>query len=143
MEVVPTVNIPQGLAALLAFDPNKAITENVEAMTARISGIMAAGVTVAVRDSVVEGQLVPAGRFIGVVDNRVLAEGIDLKTALLKLAEKLVIAKAEVISLYYGNDLTAGEAGDLASLLRQQYQTIEVELYAGGQSLYPVIISIE
>jgi len=143
VEVVPTVNIPQGLAALLAFDPNKAITENIEAMTARISGIKAAGVTVAVRDSMVEGQLVPAGRFIGVVDSKVLAEGIDLKTALLKLAEKLFIAKAEVISLYYGNDLTAGEAGDLASLLRQQYQTIEVELYAGGQSLYPVIISIE
>lgn len=143
VEVVPTVNIPQGLAALLAFDPDKAIADNVEAMTARIDAVRAAGVTVAVRDSLVDGQLVPAGRFIGVVDSRVLADGADLQTALFELAEKLSITEAEVVSLYYGSELTEEEAEKLANQLQEKYNMVEVELYAGGQSLYPLIISIE
>jgi dihydroxyacetone kinase-like predicted kinase len=143
VEVVPTVNIPQGLAALLAFDSNKAIGDNVSAMTSRIETVRAAGVTVAVRDSLVDGQLVPAGRFIGVVNSRVLTDGADLQTALFKLAEKLLITEAEVVSLYYGSELAVGEAEKLAALLQEKYNGVEVELYAGGQSLYPLLISIE
>ncbi len=143
VEVVPTVNIPQGLAALLAFDPNKAIGDNVSAMTSRIETVRAAGVTVAVRDSLVDGQMVPTGRFIGVVNSRVLTDGADLQTALFKLAEKLLITEAEVVSLYYGSELAVGEAEKLAALLQEKYNGVEVELYAGGQSLYPLLISIE
>ena len=140
---MPTVNIPQGLAALLAFDSDKAIADNVAAMTERMGAVQAAGVTIAVRDSLVNGQIVPAGRFIGVVDNRVLADGADLPTALLELAEKLSITDAEVVSLYYGSELTEAEAEKLAKQLQDKYSTVEVELYAGGQALYPLIISIE
>lgn len=143
VEVVPTGNVPQGLAALIAFDPEISLEENAANMKARIEGIKGGAVTVAVRDSVVEGRKVEAGRYIGVVDNRVLVDGGELADALIGLIEKLAEDDAEVVSLYYGEALHEEEARALAALIGERLPDVEVELYPGGQPHYHFIVSVE
>ena len=142
VEVIPTVNVPQGLAALMAFDSAKSLRDNALAMTSRMEAVRAAAITTAVRDSMVGDELVPAGRYIGVVGSQVLAHHTDLAQTLLQLVAVLVTPATEIISLYYGEDLIAAQAESLASQLRERH-SLEVEVYGGGQLLYPVIISLE
>lgn len=143
VEIVPTANVPQGLAALVAFDADCALQSNVEHMTERLSEVQAAAVTRAVRDSMVDGHKVASGRFIGVMDNRVLVDGDDLKEALSKLVKKLLKPESEMISLYYGAGLAESEAQELAESLEAQFPSVEVQIYLGGQPHYHFIISIE
>jgi dihydroxyacetone kinase-like predicted kinase len=143
VEIVPTTNVPQGLAALMAFDANLPILENVERMTARSKEVKAAAVTKAVRDSIVEGRTVFAGKYIGVLDNKVIVDADNVGTALLGMVKSLLAAENEVVSLYYGANLTQEEAQALADDLAAQLPTVEVELYVGGQPHYDFIISIE
>jgi DAK2 domain fusion protein YloV len=143
VEIVPTINIPQGLAALLAFDASLPILENVERMIARSSEVKAAAITKAVRNSVVESHTVAAGKFIGVVDSRVVVDADDISTVLLAITELLLDAENEVVSLYYGAGLTEQEAEIFADTLAAQIPGVEVELYLGSQPHYYFIISIE
>ena len=143
VEILPTANVPQGLAALVAFDPNCTIESNVEQMAGRLSEVQAAAVTRAVRDSMVDGHKVVSGRFIGVMDNRVLVDGDDLQETLSKLVKNLLQPENEMISLYYGAGLTEGEAQELAVGLETQFPNVEVQIYLGGQPHYHFIISIE
>lgn len=140
--VVPTVNLPQGLAALMAFDSAKTIEENVARMTERSQAVQSAAITVAVRDSVAHGETVPAGQYIGVADNTVLVHDPDLAATLSKLVRQLITPATEIISLYFGEDLTADGVEKLAALLRQEFG-VEVEVYEGGQGVYPLIISFD
>ena len=143
VEIVPTVNVPQGLAALVAFDPELEIDINVNRMTHRLDQVTAGAVTKAVRDSMVEDRKVAAGKFIGVVDSRVLVDGEDIGTALLKMVQTLVKPEHEMISLYYGANLKEAEAQELAEKVGETFSDIEIQVYPGGQPYYHFIISIE
>ncbi len=143
IEVIPSGNVPQGLAALVAFDPALGMEENVANMKARITDIKGGAVTVAVRDSIVEDKTVAAGRYIGVVDNRVLVDGEEVSDALLGLIGKLADDDTEIISLYYGEGLHEEEARALATLVSEAWPAAEVELYPGGQPHYHFIVSVE
>lgn len=144
VEIVPTTNAPQGLAALMAFDNTLSILENVEHMKVRSSEIKAAAVTRAVRDSMVEGRSVAAGKFIGVVDNKVIVDADDISTTLLAITKSMLDTEDEIVSLYYGAGLTAEEAAAFSDTLAAQLApAVEVELYEGSQAHYYFIISIE
>lgn len=143
VEIVPTTNVPQGLAALMAFDSNLSILDNVERMTARSKEVKSAAVTRAVRDSIVENRKVAAGKYIGVVDNRVIVDADNVGGALLGMVKSLLDAEDEVVSLYYGASLTQEEAQVLADTLAAQLPAVEVELYLGSQPHYDFIISVE
>ena len=143
IEIVPTANVPQGLAALVAFDAELAIDSNVQRMTASIRDVKAGAVTKAVRDSMVEGRKVPAGRFIGVVDSRVMVDGDNVGAALTKMVQSMLLPENEIISLYYGAGLAENEAKELAASLEVDFPSVEVQLYLGGQPHYHFIISIE
>ena len=143
VEIVPTMDTPQGLAALVAFDPALDILSNVARMTERLTEVKAGAVTTAVRDCVVKGRRVVSGSFIGVVDSKVTIDAEDVGTALKKLISSLLQPKDEIISLYYGADLTELEANQLAESLKIDFPNVEVQLYLGGQPLYHFIISIE
>ena len=143
VEIVPTANVPQGLAALVAFDSELTIESNVLRMAGRLSEVQAAAVTRAVRDSMVDGHKVASGRFIGVMDNRVLVDGDNAKETLSKLVKSLLQPESEMISLYYGAGLLEGEAQELAEGLEAEFPNVEVQIYLGGQPHYHFIISIE
>ncbi|WP_371373906.1 DAK2 domain-containing protein [Sporomusa aerivorans] len=141
--IVPTTNVPQGLAAVLAFDSSGSLDENLAKMTAAQAGVKAASLTTAVRDSQVNGQTVPAGAYIGVVDGRVVVWSFSLATCLEQLVKQLAGEGASLVSLYYGAELSEEEAKGLAAGLTAQFAGVAVEVYAGGQPYYPLLISVE
>ena len=143
VEIVPTLNVPQGLAAILAFNADEALADNVRRMAEQAGRVKAGAITVAVRDSVARGQTVPAGQFIGVVDNEVLAAGEELNPVLQELVAQLAGADSEIVSLYYGADLTEAEAREAADQLRAAAPGLEVEVYFGGQPHYHFLVSVE
>ncbi|MCE5286048.1 MAG: DAK2 domain-containing protein [Pelosinus sp.] len=143
VEVVETANIPQGLAALMAYDEKLSAAENVTRMTARAKAVKAGAITIAVRDSMLAGQLVPTGAYIGVINSHVAVYAGDLFTTLAGMVKQLITPESEIVSLYYGCDLTENEAGAIADKLRAELDEVEVELYAGGQPLYHFLISVE
>ena len=143
VEIVPTVNVPQGLAALLAFDAALDIETNVKRMTSSLNDVTAAAITMAVRDSVVDGRTVASGKFIGVVDSRVAVDADDIGIALEKTVKMLCQPEHEILSLYYGADLALEEAQALIESLVKEFPNLEIQLYPGGQPHYHFIISME
>jgi dihydroxyacetone kinase-like predicted kinase len=141
--VVATRGAPQGLAALLAFNPADSMAVNAGRMEACANVVRAAGVTTAVRDSTVAGQPVPAGHYIGVTDDEVIAAGTDLAEVLRTTIANLATTATEVISLYFGAGLDAAVAERLAAGIRLDFTNIQIELYFGGQPHYYFIIGVE
>ena len=143
VEVIPTVNTPQGMAALMVFNPELDIETNVNNMTENMKNVKSAAITTAVRDSIVDGKVVKEGKHIGVVGNKVLVYGDELGNVLNDTVKTLLNEETEIVSLYYGNNLTADEAQEYADKLRLELSEVEVEIYEGQQPHYYFLISVE
>lgn len=141
--IVPTTNVPQGLAAVLAFDSQRDLPDNLARMTAAQAAVKSAGLTIAVRDSLVNGQKVPEGAYIGVINGSVAVWDDRLPEALTKVVKQLVEPDTGIVSLYYGAELDEAEAKTLATGLARQLDAVEIEVYFGGQPHYQFIISAE
>jgi uncharacterized protein len=142
VRVVPTRNLPQGISALLAFDPEANIDDNCERMLAAIATVRAVEVTHAVRDSNVNGHDIKVGDVIAVVDDEITQVGNDY----LEVIEAVLAAQTtgpELVTVYRGEDVTAGDAEALVESLRSTHQGTEFELHAGGQEHYPYVLSLE
>lgn len=143
VSVLPTVNIPQAVAALTAFDPERDFTANLSAMGDRMKQVKSASVTTAVRDSNLDGHPVNAGRFIGLIEGKIVIQGEDLATVLIDLIQRMIGPESEIVSLYYGATVSKKEADRLQKLVAAQLASVQVELYDGGQPHYHVIVSVE
>ena len=137
---VPSTNLAQGLAALLHFDSTRSLEENTVIMTKEAKEATGGSVTVAVRDSVVNGITVHEGDYLGILNDKIVASGSSVDDV---LDAMLADGDYELISLYYGADITKEQAEELADKLRERNDECEVELFYGGQPLYPVILSME
>ncbi|MGI6092739.1 MAG: DAK2 domain-containing protein [Veillonellaceae bacterium] len=143
VEIVPSANVPQGLAAIMAFTPGDTIENNVAKMKQRLELVNAAAVTIAVRDSKVDERKIRAGRYIGTIGNQVIADAENIEAALADTVAAIIKADSEVISLYYGAGLGDQTAELLKEKLAGAYPDKVVELYYGGQPHYQFIISVE
>lgn len=141
--ILPTTNIPQGLAAILAFDPDSPLAVNLQRMAEAQASVRAGGLAIAVRDSVVDGQTVPEGSFIGVIDGSVVVWADELSSALRQLTGHMTKPDSSMVSLYYGAELAEPEANRLAEELGRELAGIEVQVYFGGQPHYQFIVSVE
>lgn len=137
---VPTTNLAQGLAALLNFNNARSMEENTETMTRSSKEITGGAVTMAVRDSVVSGISVHQGEYLGLLNDKIVCTGSDLKDVLHKL---LAEGDYELISMYYGSDMTQEDAMELADYVQTINEDWEVEMFRGGQPLYPVLMAME
>ena len=137
---VPTTNLAQGLTALLHYDATKSMIENTVVMTKEAKEATSGAVTIAVRDSVVDGLVVHKGDYLGLLNDKIVCTGSSVKEVLLKLVDG---GDYELISLYYGDDMTAEEAADLQEELESFNEDWEVEHFYGGQPLYPLLIAME
>lgn len=137
---VPTTNFAQGLAALLHFDSTRSITENTVKMTERCKEVNSGAVTTAVRDSIVDGIEVHKGDYIGIVNDKIVCSGTGIRTVLRTM---LVDSDYELISMYYGSELAEDKAHELKDYLETVNGDWEVELFYGGQPLYPVLVAME
>ena len=137
---VPSTNLAQGLAALLHFDSTRSLEENTVIMTKEAKEATSGSVTVAVRDSVVNGITVHEGDYLGILNDKLIASGSSIDEV---LDAMLADGDYELISLYYGADLTKEQAEELADKLTERNDEWEVETFYGGQPLYPVILAME
>jgi DAK2 domain fusion protein YloV len=142
VRVVPTRNLPQGISALLAFDPAAGLDENVERMLEAIATVRAVEVTHAVRDTSVNGHDIKLGDVIAVVDDEITEVGSDY-LAVINSVLQSQSEKPELVTVYRGHEVSADDAEALVSGLRTTHRETEFELQTGGQEHYPYVLSLE
>lgn len=143
LHVVPTRNVPEGIAASLAFNPEASAEENLEAMTTAIECVKSGSVTYAVRATHVDGFDLSVGEIIGLDDKAILAKGSDVQKTTEELVEKLLTEDSVNITLFYGEDINEDDAEKLRASLEEKYPDCEVTAIYGGQPVYYYIISVE
>ena len=139
--VLPTKTIPQGISALLAFQPEGNFEENKEAMQESFAGVSSGEVTYAVRDTTIDGREIHSGDILFLGDHGLLSSAKDILSAMREAIPKM--GEGEMLSLYYGADVKAEDAENLASVLREEFSDLEIELQNGGQAVYYYIVSLE
>lgn len=143
VKVVPTKTIPEGIAALLAFDPELDIDSNVEAMNVAIESVISGSVCEAVRDSSIDGFNVKKGQILGLLDDKIVSVRPDHTAALRELVAKAKPESGSVVTLYWGEGKTEDNGNNDAEILLEDFPEIEVEVVYGGQQYYSYIVSIE
>ncbi|MCD7841745.1 MAG: DAK2 domain-containing protein, partial [Lachnospiraceae bacterium] len=141
--VIPTRTIPQGVTAVVSYVPEKTPEENAMIMELEIENVKTGQVTYAVRDTHIENKVISAGDIMGVGDHSILAVGKDTETVAEEMTAQMMTDEAELISIYYGEDMKEEEADTLRDRLAELYPDCDVELNYGGQPIYYYIISIE
>lgn len=141
--VVPSKTAPQGVASLIAFDPNKSGEDNLSAMTDEMGNVKTGQVTYAVRDTSIDGKEINAGDIMGIDDMGIKAVSKDLDTTTKELLIAMVDEDSELISIYYGADVKEEDAQSFADYVEEAYPDCDVEFNYGGQPIYYYILSVE
>lgn len=143
IEILKTVNVPQGISAVVAFDPELDIDTNVENMTAAYEEIEYGEVTYAVRTTQLDGFDLKEGDVIGLTSKKIVAKSNNVVECAIEVIEKLIDEDKSVITLYYGNGVSEEEASEFADTLSEKYEDIEVQVLYGGQPHYYYMMSVE
>ncbi|MFF2794489.1 DAK2 domain-containing protein [Lysinibacillus xylanilyticus] len=141
--VVPTKTIPQGMAAILSFNPEAAVELNQSTMTEAFANVKTGQVTYAVRDTSIDGVEIHKDDFMALAEGKIVLSTPALKDAAQKVITDLVDEDAEIVTVIYGEDTTEENASELVKFIEENYPEVEVELFNGKQGLYPYIISVE
>ncbi len=141
--VIPTVNIPQGLSAMMAFDESMSPEENAEAMKDFAENVSCGQVTFAARDTVLDGVEITEGDCLGINGKDIKAVCDTPENAAIELTDSLVDDASSVLSVYYGEDVKKEDAENLIASLEDKYGDFDISLYYGGQPVYCYIISVE
>lgn len=141
--VVPSKTAPQGVASLIAFDPNKDGEANLAAMTDEMGNVKTGQVTYAVRDTSIDGKEITAGDIMGIDDVGIKAVSKDLDTTTKELLAAMIDDDSELISIYYGADVKEEDAQEFADYVEETYPDCDVEFNYGGQPIYYYILSVE
>lgn len=141
--VIPTKTIPQGISAAINFVDGMSVEENAEAMRSALDAVQSGEVTYAVRDTTIEGTEIHKGDFMAIGDHGLMATGTDVADVTMAMVEKMMAGEAELISLYYGEDVTEADAAALKDRIMAAFPEAEVELQEGAQPIYYYIVSAE
>jgi DAK2 domain fusion protein YloV len=141
--VVPTTTVPQGITALINFTQDAEIEKNTENMAAEILKVKTGQITYAVRDTVINDMNIKTGDIMGLGDVGLLAVGNDISDTAFKTLAAMVDENTELISLYYGSDVSKEDAEELADKIINEYSNCDVELHSGGQPIYYYVMSVE
>jgi DAK2 domain fusion protein YloV len=141
--VVPSRTVPQGLAAMLSLNPDGKLEAVAEKMTKALDNVETGEITVAVRSVEIDGVKVDTGQVIALLDGKLVAAAGSVEEGCLALLDKAKADEQELITLFYGENLSHVDANRIADLIRQKYPSQEVEVQEGGQSHYQFIISVE
>lgn len=141
--VVETRTIPQGFTSLLAFDPSKTLEDNVADMTASLSDVVSGSVTLAVRDTTIDGLDIHENDFLGMVDGSIVVSNPDMAATLKTTFDHMIDEDSEIVTIFIGEDGSSEVAQGLVDYLEETYGDIEVELHQGDQPVYPYLMSVE
>ena len=141
--VIPSKNIPQGIAAIINFVAGASAEENAEAMTEGMAYVKSGQVTYAVRDTVIDGKEIKQDDIMGLSDKTIEAVGSDIKETTVQLIKKLMDEDSELVTLYYGEGMTEEDAKAVAEVMEEYDDELEVEVHYGGQPIYYYFVSVE
>ncbi|MCI8771066.1 MAG: DAK2 domain-containing protein [Lachnospiraceae bacterium] len=141
--VIPSKNIPQGIAAMINYVNGKSTEENREIMEEEMQLIKSGQVTYAVRDTNMDGKEIKQGNFMGLTDKTIVSVEESVEKAARELIESMLDENSELISLYYGADITEEEAESLADDILRDHEEMDVEVQYGGQPIYSYFVSVE
>ena len=141
--VIPTKTIPQGIAAVIAYQDSMAPEENSDVMQQAIQHVQSGLVTYAVRDTQIDDLHIKQGDYIGIHNNKIVTSDSDLLTSCQRLMDSLLADGAEIVTLYTGEEAEQEQTGHLVEYVEQHYQDVEIEVHVGGQPIYYYIISAE
>lgn len=143
LHVMGTRTMPQGTAAMLGFNPEVSVADNLANMEAARSAMETLEITQAVRDSVVDGQQVRDGEFMAILDGKLAALAGSAADALREGLQHSGVNEDSIITLYWGEGATAEQATGLQEEFEEQYEGAQVDVYEGGQPHYPYLVSVE
>ncbi len=141
--IVPTKTISQGLTAMLSFDPDASVEENVEAMSEDLDTVKSGEVTKAIRDTKIDDIEVKKDDYLGIVDGTIKVDNPDLVDTTVSMIEKMLDEDSEIITIMYGSDATRAEADEVVKKLKATHDDLEFEVHDGGQPVYYFLVSVE
>ena len=143
VEVVPTRSVPQGLAALMCFNSEAKLDENLTEMCRAQERVRSIEVTRAVRDAKIGAVQVQRGDYIGIIDGDLEVACKSLEQAIFDSLQAVDVGSDGIVTLFYGDKVSDDEATNLGESIKEKYPDLEIELLHGQQPHYPYIISVE
>ena len=141
--VIPTKTVPQGITAVINYVPDMSPEENAENMAREIGNVKTGQVTYAVRDTMIDDKKIKQGDYMGIGDAGILSVGSEVDDTAYDMIREMMEEDLELISLYYGADVTEEKAQALKARIEEAYPDSDIELQYGGQPIYYYIVSIE
>lgn len=141
--VIPTKSVPDGISAMLSFDPSMKADEIEKAMTEAISNVDTALVTYASRDSEFDGHKIREGEYLAIMNGKLAGNYRDVELAYRELASAIKTANPQNVTLYYGKDISENKAQHAAGIFEKELEDTDISVVCGGQPIYYFIISVE
>ncbi|WP_423801673.1 DAK2 domain-containing protein [Neobacillus sp. SAB-20_R2A] len=141
--VIPSKTVPQGLSALLVFNPSADAEANTTAMTEALSRVKTGQITFAVRDTQIDGLDIETGDFMGIAEGKIVVKNKDKEKAAEDLLSNMLDEDSEILTIIYGEDVTEEELSQLTQFVEEKFSDVEIEVHNGKQPLYSYIFSIE
>ena len=141
--VIPTKTVAQGITAVINYVPDLTVEENEAVMLEEIQKVKTGQVTYAVRDTEIDDKVIHEGDYMGIGDSGILSVGRNQEEVTLSMVDEMMDDDKELISIYYGEEVTEEEAQGIADKISEKYADCDVELQFGGQPVYYYIISAE
>lgn len=141
--VIPTKTVPQGMSALLAFNPSNSPEVNKEHMTEAISHVKTGQITFAVRDTNIDGMSIEEGDYMGIAEGKIVLKNKAMTDAAKELLQHMLDDESEILTILKGEDATEEDVEHVVSFVEENFEDVEIEVHDGKQPLYAFIFSIE
>lgn len=141
--VIPSRTVPQGLSALLAFNPSSDLKQNEEAMLEALRNVKTGQVTYAIRDTNIDGLTINKGDFMGIKEGHIVVSNTDLLSTTKELLNQLLDDESEILTIIKGEETTDEQVEEVVSYVEEHFEDVEVEVHDGKQPLYNFILSVE
>ena len=141
--VIPTKTVPQGITAIINYMPEADVDTNIDTMKEGITHVKTGQVTYAVRDTHIDDKEIHEGDIMGIGDEGILSVSQSVEEAAREMLALMVDEDSELISLYYGQDVSEEDAEKFAQAVEEQYPDVDVDLHSGGQPIYYYVLSVE
>mgnify|MGYP003321018850 CR=1 FL=1 len=141
--VIPTKTVPQGITAIINFMPETDAKTNEEGMLEAIENVKTGQVTYAVRDTHIDDKEIHEGDIMGIGDKGILSVGKEIASTTKEMLDILVDEDAELISIYYGEDVSEEDAEALSEEIAELYPDVDIDVQYGGQPIYYYVLAVE
>ncbi|MGN1283002.1 MAG: DAK2 domain-containing protein [Limosilactobacillus sp.] len=141
--VVHAKTIAQAMSALLDYNPEADLATNQESMEANIGNVASGEVTHAVRDTTIDGQEIKKNDYLGIVDGKIVETNPDLEETAIEMVKKMIDEDSEIVTILYGEDGTEETAQAIKAAVEEVDDELDIQIYEGGQPVYPYLISVE